>query len=219
MSQIESKVSVILVDDHRILRQGLSALLEKQSNLELVAEAETGMEAIKLVKTYEPDVVVMDIALSDLNGIEATRQIMTAKPKTKIIGLSVHSDRQYVEGMFKAGAKGYLLKDCSLNDLISAIEAVTSGQTYLSPRIAGIIVNNLFHKKSMAIDSLLSPREREVLCLLAQGGTRSSIAEMLFISPRTVETHRRRIMKKLDIRNMADLIKFSIREGLTTLEK
>ncbi len=219
MSGIKPRTRVILVDDHRILRQGLCALLEKKSNLELVAEAETGMEAITLVKVHEPDVVVMDIALPDLNGIEATRQIMAAKPNTKVIGLSVHSDRQYVEGMFKAGAKAYLLKDCSLNDLISAIEAVTSGQTYLSPRIAGIIVNNLFHKKPKSVDSVLTPREREVLCLLAQGKTRSSIAEMLFLSPRTVETHRRRIMKKLDIHTTAALIKFSIREGLTTLDK
>jgi len=212
---------IILADDHKILRQGLRSLLDKQPGLEVVAEADDGRTAVERVRELKPDVVVMDIAMPDLNGIEATCRILEACPSVKIIGLSVHSDRQYVQEMLKAGASGYLLKDCGLNDLVSAIRAATAGQTYLSPQITGMVVEGYVRdsaRTSAQAYSILSSREREVLRLLAQGKTRTQIAGVLCLSPRTVETHRRRIMDKLDIRSTADLVKFSIREGLTTLD-
>ena len=214
-------IRILLADDHKIMREGLRSLLEKQEGIEVIAETDNGRTAVRLCRKYMPDVVVMDITMSDLNGIEATRQIISECSNVKVIGLSMHSDRQFVEGMFKAGAMGYLLKDCAFQDVVGAIRAVASKQIYLSPKIARLVVEGYLHqpsKPSPEVSPLLTAREHEVLRLLAEGYTRKQSAEILHLSPRTVETHCRRIKEKLKIGNTAELIKFAIREGLTSLE-
>jgi len=215
-------IRVILAEDQTIMREGLRSLLEKYPDMEVSAEADTGRTTVALCRQFRPDVVVMDITMPDLNGIEATRQIMAECPGVKVLALSVHSERQFVEGMFEAGASGYLLKDCAARDLASAIRAVAQNQTYLSPKIAGLIVEGYVRhlsKTSSTGYAGLTDREREVLQLLAEGKSRKEIADLLHISPRTVETHRRQIMDKLNLRTNAELTKFAIREGLTPLER
>jgi len=215
-------IRIILAEDQTIMREGLRSLLEKYPDMEVAAEADTGRTTVALCRQLRPDVVVMDITMPDLNGIEATRQIMAECPGVKVLALSVHSERQFVEGMFEAGASGYLLKDCAARDLASAIRAVAENQTYLSPKIAGLIVEGYVRhlsKTSSTGYAGLTDREREVLQLLAEGKSRKEIADLLHISPRTVETHRRQIMDKLNLRTNAELTKFAIREGLTPLER
>jgi DNA-binding NarL/FixJ family response regulator len=214
-------IKILLADDHKIMREGLRSLLERQSGVEVIAEAENGRTAVRLCRELKPDVVIMDITMPDLNGIEATRQIISETPGIKVVGLSVHSDRQFVEGMLKAGASGYLLKDCAFQDVISAVQAAAANEIYLSPRVAGFVVEGYLRSAAKGLSSAstaLTAREREVLQLLAEGRSRSQIADILHLSPRTVETHRREVMDKLDIHSTADLIKFAIREGLTSLE-
>ena len=212
---------ILLADDHEIMRQGLRSLIEKEADLEVVAEAEDGRTAVTLARKLAPDVVVMDIGMKDLNGIEATRQILAESPRIKIIALSVHRDRRFVEEMLKAGASGYLLKEGAWADLTRAIEVVSSGQVYLSPPIADLVVSN-FVRQSPQPDSspfeVLSPREREVLQLLAEGRSTKEVAAYLHVSVKTVETHRLHIMRKLDMHSMAELTKYAIREGLTPLD-
>lgn len=215
-------IRIILAEDQTIMREGLRSLIEKYPDMEVVAEADTGRSTVALAQKLMPDVVVMDITMPDLNGIEATRQIVSECRGVKIVALSVHSERQFVQGMFEAGASGYLLKDCAALDLAAAIRAVAQDQTYLSPKIAGIVVEGYVRhlsKTQPAGFSRLTGREREVLQLLAEGKSRKEIADMLYLSPRTVETHRRQIMDKLNLRTNAELTKFAIREGLTPLER
>jgi two-component system response regulator NreC len=214
-------IKILLADDHKIMREGLRSLLERQSGVEVIAEAENGRTAVRLCRELKPHVVIMDITMPDLNGIEATRQIISENPGIKVVGLSVHSDRQFVEGMLKAGASGYLLKDCAFQDVISAVHAAAANEIYLSPKVAGFVVEGYLRNAARGESSssaVLTAREREVLQLLAEGRSRSQVAEILHLSPRTVETHRREIMDKLDIHSTADLIKFAIREGITSLE-
>ena len=215
-------IRIILADDHKIFRQGLRSLLEKETELELLGEAENGRTAVELTTELQPDVVVMDVSMPDLNGIEATRQIVSRVPGTKVIGLSIHSDRSFVEGMLKAGAKGYLLKDCDSEELIRAIRAVAAGQTYLSPAVAGSVVQDYVDQTRAKADSnpqRLTSREREVLQLLAEGLTSKEIAAKLSLSVKTVENHRHQIMERLGIRSVAELTKFAIRQGITFLEE
>lgn len=213
---------IILADDHNLMRRGLISLLSQQPDMDVIGEAKDGREALNLVRDLNPDIVVMDIAMPDLNGIEATRQIRAELPKIKIIALSMHSDESFVIEMFKAGVSGYLLKDCAINELISAIHAVLAGKVYLSPEIAGIVVKD-FLRDSKENDpstfSVLTPREREVLQLIAEGKTTKMIAEILSISFKTVDTHRQQIMKKLDIHTIANLTKYAVRMGITPLEE
>jgi two-component system response regulator NreC len=212
---------IILADDHKIVRDGLRALLEKQAGMEVVAEAENGRACVRLAKELSPDVVIIDIGMPDLNGIDATRQIMTEVPGIKVIALSMHSDRRFVAQMFKAGASAYLLKDCAFEELVRGVRAVLSGQTYLSPAIAGPVMSDYVRYLSTSDASgfsVLTSREREVLQLLAEGKTTRQIAGDLHVSIKTIETHRQQIMNKLDISSVADLIKYAIREGLTRLE-
>jgi DNA-binding NarL/FixJ family response regulator len=213
---------ILLADDHKITRQGLRSLLEKQQDMEVVAEAENGREAIRLAAEMAPDVVIMDITMPDMNGVEATRQILIKSPDIKIIGLSMHSDTVFVTEMLKSGAAGYLIKDCAFEELVRAIRTVFENKVYLSPSISGVVVEDYIQRLSQTSftgSDILSDREREVLQLMAEGNSTKRIAAKLHISVKTVETHRRQIMSKLDIHTVAELTKYAIRKGLTSLEK
>jgi two-component system response regulator NreC len=214
-------IRILLADDHKIIREGLRSLLEKEPDLEVVAEAGNGAKTVKLARKLKPEIVIMDITMPDLNGIEATRQIIGELPNIKVIALSMHSDRRFVVGMLKAGASGYLLKDCAFDELIHTVHTVVSNRIYLSPGITDIVVNDYLRQISTtnsSVTSVLTAREREVLQLLAEGKTTKQIADHLYLSVKTIETHRRQIMFKLDIHSIAELTKYAIREGLTSLE-
>jgi DNA-binding NarL/FixJ family response regulator len=214
-------IRIILADDHKIVRDGLKTLIEKERDMEVVAEAEDGRMTVKLAKKFSPDVVIMDITMPDMNGIDATRDIVKEVSGVKVIALSMHSDRRLVTGMLEAGATGYLLKDCAFEELAMAIRTVVSNQTYLSPRIADIVIDRFvkkLHTTDTSAFSVLTQREREILQLLAEGMSTKETAFHLNVSVKTVETHRRNIMDKLDIHTITDLVKYAIREGLTTLE-
>jgi len=214
-------IRILLADDHKITREGLRSLLDNQQDMEVVAEAEDGRTAVSLVREVVPSVVIMDVSMPDLNGVEAARQIIAQFPDVKIIGLSMHSDTLFVTEMLKSGASGYLLKDCAFDELALAIRTVVTGKTYLSPSISGVVVDDYLHRLSKADFSdseVLTDREREVLQLLAEGKSTKQIALKLHISVKTVETHRRQIMNKLDIHTVAELTKYAIRKGLTSLE-
>jgi DNA-binding NarL/FixJ family response regulator len=212
---------IILADDHAVLRDGLAKSLQDQEDLQIIGQADNGLMTVELVKELSPDLVIMDIGMPDLNGIEATRQILRESPDVKIIGLSMHSGKKFVTAMFKAGARGYLSKDCEFDELLDAIRAVMDGKMYLSPSITGVMVEtyirNAAENKSSAF-SVLTPREREVLQLMVEGNSTKRIGRRLFISPKTVEAHRLRIMNKLEIDNIAQLTKYAIQEGLTSPE-
>lgn len=213
-------IKIILVDDHKIMREGLRNLLEREEDIQIVAEANDGRTAVKLARDLLPDLVVMDTSMPDLNGIEATRQIINENPGTKIIALSMHSDRHFVVEMLKAGASGYMLKDCAFDELVNAIKSVINDETYLSPKIAGIVLKEYMQgvsKDKSTVFSDLSNREREVLQLIAEGNSTKDIAFHLNVSVKTVETHRQQIMRKLKINNIAGLTKYAIKEGLTSL--
>jgi len=212
-------IKVLIADDHRIMREGLRAMLEKEHDIVVLGEAEDGRMIERLARELAPDVIIMDVAMPDLNGIEATRQIVAELPGVKIIALSMHDDRRFVLNMLKAGAAGYMLKDSAFTDLAKAIRVVMSGKTYLSHEVADIVVKDYVSSSQPTESSafhLLSPREREVLQLLAEGKTSARIGEKLHISVKTVETHRQQIMVKLKIRSVAELTKYAIREGLTS---
>ena len=214
-------IRIVLADDHKILRAGLRAMIVEQPDMEVVGEAENGRTAVNLTRELSPDVVIMDIGMPDLNGIEATRQIVAEVPSVKIIGLSMYSDRRYVAGLFGAGASGYLLKDIEFEELIEAIQAVVAGQVYVSSGVTGIVIEDYVHRVSGTENggiSALTPREREVLQLLVEGRSTKQIAYELGVSIKTVESHRHRVMEKLDLHNIADLTKYAIRAGLTSLE-
>lgn len=212
---------VIIADDHKIIRDGLKSLISQHSDLQVVAEAGDGRRAVELVRELRPDVVIMDVNMPELNGIDATRQIVAEFPDTRVIALSMHSDRRFVNAMLKAGASGYLLKDCAFEEIIRAVKAVLNGQMYLSATITSQVVDDLITKKTDEGESMLvvlSDREREVLQLLAEGNSTKEIASTMNISVKTIESHRKNIMDKLDLRSVAALTKFAIREGLTSLD-
>ena len=212
---------ILLADDHRIMREGLRSLLEKQPGMEVIAEAEDGRTTVQLSRKFKPDVILMDIIMPDLNGIEATRQIVAELPDVKVIALSVHSDRKFVTEMLSAGASGYLLKDSAFEELGKALRTVVSNQIYLSPKIAGLVVKDYLPNsstKNYSTPPVLTNREREVLRLLAEGKTTKQIASCLYVSVKTVETHRKNIMDKLGFSSIAELTKYAICEGLTSLE-
>jgi DNA-binding NarL/FixJ family response regulator len=212
-------INVVLADDHKVLRHGLSEAVKNEDGMEVIGQAGNGRQAVSLAKKLSPDIIIMDIAMPDLNGIEATRQILKENPHIKIIALSMHPNRKLIHEMFKAGAKGYLLKDCEYEELISAVRIVMKGKIYLSPSITGVVVDNYLLSSDADKDgafTMLSDREREVLQLIAEGKTTKQIALKLHVSPKTVEGHRTRIMHKLDIDNIANLTKYAIQEGLTS---
>jgi DNA-binding NarL/FixJ family response regulator len=212
---------ILIADDHQIVRQGLRFLLEKESDLKVVAEAEDGRTTVRLARELNPEVIIMDVAMPDLNGIEATRQIITESSATKVIALSMYADRRFVVNMLQAGASGYLLKDCAFEELIRAIRAVLAQKTYLSPGVTDILVKDCkmgapLHEPSAF--GVLTSREREVLQLMSEGQSTAKIADELHVSVKTVESHRQQLMQKLNMRSVAELTKYAIREGLTTLE-
>ena len=195
-------------------------MLDKESDMKVVGDTADGQTTLQLVSEIKPDVVIMDIAMPGLNGIEATRKIIAKVPGVKVIALSAHSDRKFVFHMFKAGASGYLLKDCIFEELACAIRTVAKNQIYVSPKIADTVVKDFIHqslKNDFTVFSDLTGREREVLQLLSEGRTTKQIALLLKVSVKTVETHRSQIMEKLKIRSIAELTKYAIREGLTSL--
>jgi two-component system NarL family response regulator len=213
-------IRVLLVDDHTLVREGIRSILERETDLEVVGEAGNGRTAVELSERLQPDVIVIDIGMPDLNGVEASRRIKGCCPKTKIVALSTHSDKRYVLAMIDAGSSGYVLKESAGDELLRAIRAVMQGRKYLSPEVAGVLVDSYtgreFHDNPSSA-TFLGSREREVLQLLAEGKSSPEIAKVLFISVSTVEAHRRNIMKKLDLHSVAALTKYAIREGLTTL--
>jgi two-component system response regulator NreC len=213
-------IKIMVVDEHKILREGLSTLIAKQPEMEIIGEATDGREALQLLEKNTPDLILMDVTMPNLNGIEATRKIKAKKPGIEIIALSLHSDRRYVLGMIDAGASGYLLKECAFEELVRAINTVMSNKKYLSPGISDILIDEYVKKTTTdkpTIYSKLTPREREILQLIAEGKNTKEIARYLFISVKTVETHRRHIKKKLKVDSVAELTKIAIREGLTVL--
>jgi len=210
----------MIADDHQIVRDGLRSLLEKEPDMEVVATVEDGRATVRLVEELKPDVVIMDISMPGLNGIEATRRITRDFPNIKIIALSMHDDGRFVVNMLKAGASGYLLKDCAFKELSQAIHIVVRmGKSYLSPDITDVVVQSYVtgHSPEPVLFSTLTPREREVLQLVVEGKTSSQIAEILYVSVKTVETHRTQLLHKLKINNLADLVKYAIKEGITTV--
>ena len=212
---------ILIADDHQIVRQGLRFLLEKESDLKVVAEAENGRMTVRLARELTPGVIIMDVAMPDLNGIEATRQILAESPAIKVIALSMYADRRFVVNMLKAGATGYLLKDCAFEELIRAIRVVLAHKTYLSPGVTDILVKDCqmgIPMNEISAFALLTPREREVLQLMSEGNSTAKIADQLHVSIKTVESHRQQLMQKLNLRSVAELTKYAIREGLTTLE-
>jgi DNA-binding NarL/FixJ family response regulator len=215
---------ILIVDDHQLLRQGLKSLLEDEPGLEVVGEAEDGHECVLLVKRLKPDVVVMDVGMPGLNGMDATRQVLADHPEIKVLALSMHTDRRFASGMLQAGASGYLLKDAAYDELIRAIRTVMEGKTYLSPAITEVVVDDYVQRLAGGEGSaggafaVLSAREREVLQAMAEGRSTKEIAADLHLSVKTVESHRMQIMNKLDIHSVAELTKYAVREGLTSLE-
>ena len=217
-------VKVILADDHQMFREGLRSLMERQTDIEIIAEAADGRSIVKLLQEVSPDVIIMDVSMPGLNGIEATRQIKATYTDVKVIALSMHSSRRYVIEMLKAGASGYLLKDCAVSELCEAIRIVAAGQVYLNPRIGTLVINDYLQRLSEtpvaepADSSVLSAREREVLQLLTEGKRTKEIASILHVSVKTVERHRQNITGKLNINSIAELTKYAIQEGITSVD-
>jgi two-component system response regulator NreC len=215
-------MKILLADDHKLMREGLRMLLEKLGRVTIVGEADNGISALRMARDLKPDWVLMDIAMPDLNGIEATRRIKAETPGVKVIALSMHADKRFVRGMFAAGAAGYVLKGSAFEEVASAIKTVTAGRIYISPKIADLVIGDyikLLAKPSPGGESPLSGREREVLQMLAEGKSSRMIAERLHVSVTTVDTHRKHIMDKLGFRSIAELTKYAIREGLTSLDE
>lgn len=215
-----AKIRVLLVDDHKLMCEGLAVLLGGAPDIDVVGKATDGRTAVELVKSLKPDVVVMDVGLPELNGVEATRRIQAQHQKVKVIALSAHADQLSVRHMLDAGANGYVLKIAAHDELLRAVRAASSGNTYLSPEIAGLVVDRAAGARpghDSSVYSTLGPRQREILQLVAEGKTSGEIARMLHISIKTVETHRRNIVQRLGLHGTAELTKYAIREGLTTL--
>ncbi|MBW2222258.1 MAG: response regulator transcription factor [Deltaproteobacteria bacterium] len=213
-------IKILLADDHKIVSDCLKPLINKQPDMMVVGEAENGRMVVALAQKLNPNVVIMDISMPDLNGIEATRQIIAKCPGVRIITLSMNSDRRYVTGMLNAGASGYLTKSCSFEELIRAVRAVAANKTYLSPDISDIVIKESLSRPSTeksSVFSTLTMRECEVLRMLAEGKTVKQIAVKLCLGIKTIYTHREQIMKKLNIHSTADLTKYALREGMTSL--
>lgn len=206
-------IRILLADDHTLVRQGFRLILLSQPDMDVVGEAGNGREAVEMARSLRPDVVVMDVTMPDLNGIEATRRIREISPHIRVLALSVHRDSVYVREMVRAGAEGYLLKESADTDLLAAVRAVATGHSYLSPEVSGAILRDYRKHATNPLD-LLSSREREVLQLIAEGKTNKEIANTLNLSVYTVDGHRTRIMEKLNLHSVGELVRFAVRHGL-----
>jgi two-component system, NarL family, response regulator NreC len=212
-------ISIIVADDHQIVRQGLRLLLESEPDMKVIAEACNGREVLRQAQELLPDVIIMDITMPELNGIEATRQILSITPGVKVLALSMNADSHFVLNMFKAGVSGYLLKECSQGELVKAVRILVSQKTYLGPGISDIVIRDFLSGRQAtngSAFSTLTAREREILQLVAEGKSTKEIAECLYVSVKTVESHRIQVMGKLGLYSVAELTKYAIREGLTS---
>jgi two-component system response regulator NreC len=215
-----SKIRLLLVDDHQVVRAGLRMLFQAEEDMEIVGEAGSGQEALKAVSELKPDVVLMDVVMSRMSGIEATRRIKEAHPSTAVLALTMHEDEQYFFEMLQAGASGYVPKRAAPDDLASAIRVVSQGNVFLYPTLAKLLVKDFVQRAESNLPSIaeeLTPREREVLTYIAEGHTNREIAEQLVISVKTVDRHRENIMRKLNLHNRVELVKYAIEKGLITI--
>ena len=210
---MREKIRILLADDHAVVRQGFKMILAAQPDMEIVGEAGNGREAVEAAENLKPDVVVMDVAMPELNGIEATRRLADSSPRTRVLALSMHKDSVYVREILRAGARGYLLKDAIASDLLAAVRAVAQGEGYLSPGVSDAVLNDYRRHVTDPID-LLTSREREVLQMIAEGKTNKEIAVVLNLSVYTVDAHRGRIMEKLNLHSVNELVRFAVRYGL-----
>jgi two-component system, NarL family, response regulator NreC len=210
---MNKKVRILLADDHAVVRQGFRMILSAQPDMEIVGEAGNGREAVEMAAALQPDVAVMDVAMPELNGIEATRRIASGTSGTRVLALSMHKDSVYVREILKAGARGYLLKDAIDSDLLAAVRAVARGEGYLSPGVSEAVLSDYRKHVTDPLD-LLTSREREVLQLIAEGKTNKEIAGLLQLSVYTVDAHRSRIMEKLNLHSTGELVRFAVRKGL-----
>lgn len=214
------KTKILIADDHQIVVDGIRSLLDPLDGIIIIGAASSGRDAVLLSNQHKPDIVIMDISMPDLNGIDAARQITQNNPDCKVIILSMHSSKSFVTQALEAGVSGYILKQSAFRELESAIRAIVSGEIYLSPKITGIVVNDYIRNVS-SIDSTsaqLTSREREIVQLIAEGKSSKEIADILHTSPKTIENHRFHIMEKLNLHTIAELVKYAIREGLTSVE-
>lgn len=210
---LNKKIRVLLPDDHKILRKGVRMLIDSQPDMEVVGEAKTGREAIEEARQLKPDIVVMDVSMPELNGIESTRQICGEMKHVKVVALSMHRDSVYVREILRAGASGYLVKDSEDDDLVKAIRAIHQGEAFLSPAISDAVLTDYRRHVSNPVD-LLTSREREVLTMVADGKTNKEIATTLNLSVYTIESHRGSVMEKLNLHNTGDIVRFALRNGL-----
>jgi two-component system response regulator NreC len=208
-----AKIRILLADDHSLVRQGFRRILEGQSDMTVVGEASNGRLALEMAGQLRPDILVMDVTMPELNGIEATRQVTKQFPRMRVVALSMQKDGVYVREMLRAGARGYLLKECTEQDLVSAIREVSAGKAWLSPDVSGAVLEDYRKHVTEPID-LLSSREREVLQMIAEGKTNKEIAMQLQLSVYTVEAHRGRIMEKLNLHSGTELVRFAVRHGM-----
>ena len=215
-------IKVFIADDHAMVREGLRLILEAERDISVIGEAADGRQAVRLIQRLAPDVIIMDIAMPILNGIEATEQILNSKTFTRIIILSMHASKEHIFRALEAGAKGYLLKESAGKEMVKAIRAVYAGNRFLSDRISQTVIEDYIHQRIADSEESpikrLSPREREVLQLVVEGKSSAEIASNLFLSPKTVETYRSRLMHKLGIKDLPGLVKFAIQHGMTSVE-
>lgn len=213
------KIKVLITDDHQLFREGLVNLLFSAPDIEVIAQAEDGIDAIEKAKHFKPDVILIDIAMPNMTGIEATKQLKKLLPEIKIIGVSMHSDKQYVKGILEAGADGYLLKNCTYRQLTEAIKSVYTGKKFLSEDITELVINGFLDPSKANEDSFsqLSEREKEIFLLFADGKSTREIGEKLFISVKTVGTHKQHILEKLELKNNSEMVKYAIKKGLINL--
>ena len=211
-------INIVIADDHSIVRQGITALLERSTDIKVVGEAEDGLKAIEMVERLQPDILIIDISMPRLNGLQAVERIHALQLPTRVIVLSMHADELTVRQSFKVGAQGYLVKRSETEDILLAVRAVHRGELYISSAVSQIFLSDFMNSQEVTLFDRLSPREREVLQLIAEGHTGSEIADMMIISPRTVEKHRASLMEKLGIHDLAGLIRIAIKHGLISLD-